>query len=657
MNTLLAEVDPADWMGLHPIDWIVLVGYFIVIMGIGIYSYLKVSDMSDYFMGGRRFGKVFMMFFAFGSGTSSEQAVSVAAGSFRFGLAGIWYQFLWLIATPFYWIIAPVFRRMRALTTSDFFEARYNSSTATLYSALGILISVVFIAGGLFGAGAMIEGLAGGINPATGDPFFPKEYAIGAMTIMFVMYGFAGGLGAAIITDFLQGILTIVFSFLLLPFALVVAANVAGTEGGFEALHKGVPNFSGEEMLSLTIDEEFAQKTGNEPITPFFVMMLSISGLIGIVVQPHIMGVCGAGKTEMEGRVGFTFGNFIKRFCTIAWSFTGLACIVIYLTPENGYITDVELAAINESPDAFRDFADQVFGRAAHDILPTISHGLVGLLMAALLAAVMSTCDAQMVVGAGLFTENIYRRFMVKKASKTHYLWVGRLASLGIVALALAMLTQFDNVIQVLTRYIQALPAFIGLSFWIGLLWRRFSPAAVWVSTVITAGVWYLTQTHKPLDWMASMGGSEFLQQNIDYFPSMVRHWLAEIIPSVMNIKVTEAGEFLSADTRVPYQMAMYLSLGAISGIVTSFLSKPTPKEKLDHFYKLIRTPITPGEHVDIPCTLPENPAPMETRKLINHPDWEIPYPSRIGMIGFLGSWVMVAFCIGLLYFLRSLGT
>jgi len=657
MNTLLAEVDPTKWMGLHPIDWIVLGGYFIVILGIGLYSYLKVSDMSDYFMGGRRFGKVFMMFFAFGAGTSSEQAVSVAAGSFRFGLAGIWYQFLWLIGTPFYWIIAPVFRRMRALTTSDFFEARYNTSTATLYSFLGILMAIVFIAGGLFGAGAMIEGLAGGINPETNQPFFPAEYAIAAMTVMFVIYGFAGGLGAAIITDFLQGVLTIIFSFLLLPFALFVAANVAGTEGGFEALHLGVPNFSGEEMLSLTIDEEFAKETGKEPITPFFVMMLSLSGLIGIVVQPHIMGVCGAGKTEMEGRVGFTFGNFIKRFCTIAWSFTGLACIVIYMTPENGMISEELLAELNSDPDSYREFADQVFGRAAHDILPTISHGLVGLLMAALLAAVMSTCDAQMVVGSGLFTENIYRRFMVRNASKSHYLWAGRIASLGIVALALAMLTQFDNVIQVLTRYIQALPAFMGVSFWFGLMWRRYTPAAVWTSTLVTAGVWYLTQTHKPLEWLAGAGGSELMHQNIDYFPSMIRHWLYDIAPGVMNAKFDDADKLISLETRVPYQMLMYLSSGALAGIVVSFLTKPTDKDKLDHFYKLIRTPVTPGEEVETPCTLPDNPAQMETGKLINHPDWEIPSPSRIGMIGFLGSWVMVGVVIGLLYFLRSLGT
>jgi len=96
-----------NWLGLGTADWVVLAFYLLGITAIGVWSARRVHTMDDFFMGGRRFGKVFMMFFAFGAGTSSEQAVTVAAGAFRNGLAGIWYQFLWLWATPFYWIVAP----------------------------------------------------------------------------------------------------------------------------------------------------------------------------------------------------------------------------------------------------------------------------------------------------------------------------------------------------------------------------------------------------------------------------------------------------------------------------------------------------------------------------------------------------------------------
>ena len=196
-----------DFLGMHIADWVVLAAYFVLIAGIGLWSLKKVKDMSDFFMGGRRFGKVFMMFFAFGAGTSSEQAISVVAGTWRVGLAGIWWQFLWLWATPFYWIVAPVMRRMRALTTADFFEHRYNTSTATLYSLYGIIMAIVFIAGGLFSSGKMVNALTGGEldrialveeeNPAAGTECHYGPPSVGPDGTFVPGHEVAGAVGTA----------------------------------------------------------------------------------------------------------------------------------------------------------------------------------------------------------------------------------------------------------------------------------------------------------------------------------------------------------------------------------------------------------------------------------------------------------------------------
>ena len=633
----------ATYLGLHWADWLVLCAYLIGITILGTWSYKKVHDASDFFMGGRRFGKIFMMFFAFGAGTSSEHAISVSAGSFRNGLAGIWYQFLWLWATPFYWIIAPVMRRMRALTTSDYFEARYDVSTSLLYSILGICMSITFIAASLFMGARMVTGLSGGQ--------FPVAYAIAAMTVMFVVYGLAGGLGAAVVTDFVQGLLTIVFSFLLLPFALSFAAQVSGTDGGFTALHKGVPSFPGEDMLSLTISHELAEKLQLEPITLFYIVMLSINALVGIVVQPHIMGVCGAGKTEYEGRFGFTTGNFMKRFCTIAWTFTGLACVIIYLTPGSEFMTPDRLIEYEANP---KGFADSIFGYAAHDLLPRISPGLVGLLFASLLAAIMSSCDAHMVMGSGLFTENIYKKFLHKSASKESLVWVGRFSGIAIVVLALILMSQFKDAIQILNGYVNAIPAFIGLAFWFGIIWRGYTPLAVWTSTLTAAGLWYLTTKHTPLDWLSGFGSGAVYQENIDWLPSLFREALWKVFPATQHRFMV--GETVKVTTSVPWQYVIYLGGGALVGIVTSLLSKRTATEKLDHFFTLIRTPVRPGEEIDQPCTLPENPLPPETGKLIPVKDLEIPWPSRVGMIGFVIAWIIVGLLVVLTQFLAQLG-
>ena len=766
------------WLGLTAIDWSMLALYFVVILAIGIWSSRKVKDMADFFMGGRRFGKVFMMFFAFGAGTSSEQAISVVAGTWRAGLAGIWWQFLWLWATPFYWIVAPIMRRMRALTTADFFQTRYNTATATLYTLYGIVMSIVFIAGGLYGSGKMVNALTGGeldhiargydvqvpelawdtkikrfgrrlmfelsetetaaaqrqldagtvpkniraalvlqkkvsqkltVSPAESpnrwlisdsdrgvsypvrlsddeQPIISiygsgwrllegYEFAILAMTVVFVIYGMAGGLGAAILTDFIQGVLTIVFSFLLLPF-------VFNMIGGFGHLHGQAGIKTG--MLDLVAGTNIAATLGKEPITAFYVFMLSATALSGIVVQPHIMGVCGAGKTEFEGRFGFTFGNFLKRFCTVAWTFTGLACIVWYLgsssplihadvplTPDSGAafqkLTPAEqqqnLAAFSALPEKQQDkirrdrqayhalsvrnnsgeyqklseaeqtvvdrgdknFADALFGRAAYDILPTIANGLIGLLLASLLAAVMSTSDAQMIISSGLFTENIYRRFLVRGRSQRHYLWVGRIAGLLIVVCALVLQASFSDVIAALKVIIKT-PAFIGISLWFGITWRRWNSYAVWTSTA--AGV---------LSWVAVVGWFDTI-----YKAGVLPDWMFSFDGQHHLIKMTDA-----------WQMFWFMSVGIGTGIVVSLLTPRQPKEKLDHFFRLMHTPVTPGEVVPAPCTLPENPAPPG-KKLFNIDDIEIQKPTVVGLGGFLLAWVAVGIIIWLTRYLAK---
>jgi len=195
-------------MGLHAADICILALYLVGMVAIGIWSARKIKSSADFFLP-RRFGKAMMIMFSFGTGTHSDQAVSVASKSFTNGLSGIWYQWLWLPVTPFYWLIAPVFRRFRAITTSDVFEARYSPSVAMLYAVVGVLNLAVNIGVMLKGSSEVISASTSGIVSA--------NLAIIIMTVIFVAYGVAGGLGAAILTDFIQGVLTIIFSFLLLP--------------------------------------------------------------------------------------------------------------------------------------------------------------------------------------------------------------------------------------------------------------------------------------------------------------------------------------------------------------------------------------------------------------------------------------------------------
>ena len=111
-------------------------------------------------------------------------------------------------------------------------------------------------------------------------------------------------------------------------------------------------------------------------------------------------------------------GMFIKRFCTVAWVITGLCAAAIY---------------INRRGDSNFD-VDHVYGLMARDLLPGILPGLVGLFIASMLAAVMSSCDAFMVACSALFTENVYRKHIVLNASDRHYMIVGRVVSVVTVS-------------------------------------------------------------------------------------------------------------------------------------------------------------------------------------------------------------------------------
>ncbi|MFZ2148018.1 MAG: sodium:solute symporter family protein [Sedimentisphaerales bacterium] len=567
-------------LGLKLIDWAVIIVYLVGITFIGLWAVKKVHSAATFFIGDRKFGKVMMAFFMFGSGTHSDQAVSVASKTYRAGASGIWYQWLWLFVTPFFWLIAPFFRRMRAVTTGDYFEVRYGRSVGGLYAAMGIFQLLVAIGVMLKGSGAMVAAVSGGA--------ISSNLAIIAMTVMFVIYGVAGGLSAAIATNFVQGLLTIVLSFLILPFALVKV-------GGMSGLRESI---SDPAMLSLVAPGE---------ITFFFIAVIAFNALVGWVTMPETMANCAAGKTEMEGRMGVTVGIFGKRICTIAWMLTGLCAIAIYA-------------------DANLEDVDLVYGQMARDLLPNIAPGLIGLFIASMLASIMSTCDSLMVVASALFTENIYKKFLVLGKSDKHYTLIGRITSALIVFCGILFAFSLESVVQGLEIF-WMVSAMMGIAFWAGLFWRRTTVAGAWAATLTSFGALLFTSR-------IAFG---------NYVVWDFNEHLADKLPAFM---LWENKLYL------PWQMIIYLSAGFAVLVVVSLLTKRVPAANLDRFYACLRTPIGPDEPETEPFTLPAGIKPAERKTLIDHPDFEIPRPTMIGIFGFLAAWAGVAVLVGAVYWI-----
>lgn len=471
--------------GLHILDLLVLTGYLIGITYAGLWAGRKAKDVGGFFMGNRQFGKFFMIMHAFGTGTHTDQAVSVAGASYKIGFAGIWYQYLNLFITPFYWIVAPLLRRMRCITTADFFEQRYHGPLGICYAIFGL----IFFA---FQIGLMLLG--------TGK----TASAIGVMTVLFLTYGLVGGLPAAIITDFIQGLFIIVLSFMLVPFVLAEA-------GGFGELHRVIP----EEMFSLLAPGE--PPAGYDRITFFYIFIIVLNGLTGTIAGPHHMAIGGAGKSEWEVRVGFTYGNMIKRFCTIAWTLVGVACIAIY-------------------PNI--DDPEHAWGLATRELLPI---GLIGVMLASMVAGVMSSCDSFMVDGAALFVENVYKRYYRPGATDAHLLSVGRIVGVLVVAAGIYISAKSESVIYILVLS-WSLSAFFGIAVWGGVIWRRCNQWGAWAAIITAVALWSLSR----FQW----------------------EW------------------------ELQYQFVLYLSGGFLALIVVSLLTPKQSEAQLDRFYTILHTPV-----------------------------------------------------------------
>ncbi|HJZ71604.1 MAG TPA: sodium:solute symporter family protein [Vicinamibacterales bacterium] len=415
-------------MNITALDWTVLVGYLVVITAIGLVAGYRVRRSSEYFLGGRRFGPWLMIAQSFGAGTHAEMPVALAGAVYTNGASGIWFQWKNLFITPFYWIMAPVFRRIRRTTMAEFTEDRYGPWMAAIYSVFAICFFVIETSGMLKGAGKVI-------SQATGGTVSVNAIVV-AMTTMFILYSFVGGLISAAWTDLFQGFLIIVLSFMLIPLGWSVVGGLAGMKDALAPFRFSLSTPSG--------------------IGPWVIVMLTINGLVGIMAQPHMIAAVGTGRDERTCRIGMFYGNYVKRVCTVGWMLVGLIVGAMVAQGRGG-------AALLDDPE-------NAFGFACRQLL---FPGALGLLIASILATNMSACSAFMVDSGALFTEGLYRRRFVTDRPDRHYLWIGRVSGLAITAIGVLYAVFLIQSVLYTFLLTETLATFVGISVLGGILWRR----------------------------------------------------------------------------------------------------------------------------------------------------------------------------------------
>tara|TARA_Y100000588_G_scaffold57363_3_gene55265 strand:+ start:258 stop:2258 length:2001 start_codon:yes stop_codon:yes gene_type:complete len=633
------------------IDYIVLFVYFAGMAGIGVWAMRRVKGQEDFFMGGRRFGKLFQTFAAFGAGTGSADPVNTARGTFKNGMSGMWGVMYWLFVTPIYWISAVWYRRMRCLTLGDWFVERYESKRlGVAYAIFGCFYYMVY--------GAMLFTAIGKVAiPLMGDTLWGMEteyVLVPLVAIVVTLYGVLGGIAAAYWTDLIQGICIILLSVLLIPFGLQAVVDKFGKEGdswtdGFRVMHEQLPasNFT---IIGGDAASEF-------PL--YAIVVIVIMNMIGIVLTPHFI-VTGGGtaKNEYDARIGLVTGNFIKRFCTIGWVITALIVLTLF----------------SSQPDLIAD-PDKAWGTATKELLGPMGIGLVGLMLACLLAALMSSVDCYMLVCSALVVRNVYVPFVNPKAGEKECLLLGRITGaivvLGAVIVSVTMMDMFKQL-----QLTWIVPMTFAALFWMGMYWRRATTKAAWITVAFCLATFFVIPRLIPAVSPGLRTDPAYTQVNqiTETAGGTSIYWSGKIkevdgakqaegtfrfdmliYDKLLGMDLTKVSDAALKTLEFPFKIiAPFLVM-----IVASLLTKPNSKKSLDRLYVRMKTPVDSDPEKD-EAELEKsyaNPDRFDHNKLFPKTQWEVQRPTKLDFFGFITCFAICFAIIGLVLFVAQIGT
>ncbi len=697
--------------GLHIIDALIIAAYVVVIIWIGKRAAEGTKDTGDFYLAGRKLGKVYQFFLNFGCSTNADQAVAVSREIYRQGIGGMWIQYLVLFLTPFYWFTVYLFRRVRLTTLGDYFTERFRSKP--LGGAYAVFILLVSILGG--GVGFMVAGKTfQALTPKTMEECTAAEqqsilefreyqdlldqraeaglsaeeearyevlneknklgelrsFASHTKVVVFYfifalivgIYTMLGGFRAAAITDSIQGVLIVIFSLILIPLGL-------SRIGGFSGLHAAVPDYMFDLFGSGALSD----------YGWYTILAMVLANLVSIVAVATGMQTSGSAKDEMTARFGMIGGMFFKRVIMIFWALAGLLAIGLYA----GQLHDPDL----------------IWGFMTRDLLIP---GAIGLMLVGILAANMSTLDASSVSYSALFIKNVYEPLRPGR-SEEHYLAVGRWAIAVTLVGGLLVAILVDDLLE-LFKYAIAIPAIFGASIWLGFLWRRLTRPAVWVQVVICIAIYAVIPnlfasmpwaTHHPAflrqtEARTVVVEAEALQEDVDegrarrvgepitkehtiepaaiFFESVAREDPDDPDSPRVGVGRFEAELWVLSwfgfdFSRSPksWLVALRFFFSAVFPFLLlfaiSFLTRPVGKEHLDRFFAKMHTPVqpTPEEEERALAAAYADPGRYEQEKIWPGSQWEILKPTPLDYLGFFGSWVLVGVIILLLWLMVSI--
>jgi SSS family solute:Na+ symporter len=427
--------------------------------------------------------------------------------------------------------------------------------------------------------------------------------------------------------------------------------------------------------LHARLPKDFFQIFGSNQLPDFtwyYVLAVSVVAGVTVITQPNQLVTNAAARDEMSARVGMVAGSFIKRLCTILWAGCGLICSLVYA----GSIRD----------------SDLVWGHASRDLLGGAGLGLVGLMLAAMLSALMAVSNSVMLTISGLVTANLYKPLRPGRTD-SHYIAVGRIAGVTFLAGSALIATQFDSLLVILKLNWEYFAIF-SAAFWLGLKWRRANRAGAWASILFSFLALYAVpvaltavfptirsspalalQTRPGMVAHSYLTALERRPQHETYIPAESIFWSQGLKPDVsgrlsgqgypfLDLALLQAVGFDLQSHSKAFNETMRIVLRLLLPfVILALVSPAAPRDDarmLDRFYSKMRTRVDGrGHDSDVAKVESTMADPQRLRSLLLFPnsDWEIYRWNRADTIGILASIAFVFVVLGLLVGALSLGS
>lgn len=459
---------------LQSLDWIMIAGYFAIILGIVWWSSKKLKKTSEsFFLAGRSMGWFVVGASIFASNIGSEHLVGLAASGTTDGVALAHYELHAWCLLVLGWVMVPFYMRSKVFTMPEFLERRFSPTSRTFLSVISLVAYVLTkIAVGIFAGGVVFAVLLPEMNLFGLDSFW-----IGSLLVIVItgLYTIIGGMEAVAYTEAIQTIVLIVGSALVTIFGLQAL-------GGWEELRAIVP----AEMFNLWkplvpagLEGTWAPvKTSAEMAWYFndnypWVGMLFCAPIIGLwywCTDQYIVQRTLIAPNETQARRGSIAAAFFKLTPVFIFIIPGIIC---YALAVSGKIPALQ-TILDSNGNVIRDNAQQSFPLMVANVLPV---GVRGIVVAGLLAALMSSLAGAFNASATLFTIDFYSRLR-PKTSQEKLVWVGRVATAVMVIIGILWIPVIRGG-KGLYDYLQGIQAYLAppifVVFFFGVFWKRLN--------------------------------------------------------------------------------------------------------------------------------------------------------------------------------------